>query len=229
MNKDQDQPIKIKSSDNHNLFPLIIISAIVLGFYGVHDFLMKRFVFGFIHLFSMLIAYIITTITGNLLPLIIVIPASYIIGLVEAFVYGQDYNGKKIQVTTDANNNANKNSGVQFSDNTEEARIANEKAILDKQLKEGKIDGVEYNKRIIELTIPEEPKPATKKSSKLAGILWILSFLNAVMVVYYLYEGSKSVSDGALPEALAMVFFAPLTAILVITATIVTAHSAKKR
>ena len=48
----------------------------------------------------------------------------------------------------------------------QKAYIAKEKAKLEDQLKRGEIDGIEYNKRIVALTVPDEYKFRTKESKK---------------------------------------------------------------
>lgn len=154
-------------------YPLILLSAALFGVLGVHDFLMKRYVYGFTHLIASIIAWVSLLITGNLLLMIITIPANYILGLVEAFVYGHNTHGTS--------------------------------------------------------TTKNKHKSSAKKVRTITIVLWIFSIIFIVHAVGLYYEGTKSVSDGALPEAMAMFFFTPLAIVFTICATISTINNFHKR
>ena len=103
---------------------------------------------------------------------------------------------------------------------TKKAEKEAKKANLDRQLAEGRIDGKEYNKQIIELVVPDERKKPITKTRRVTIILWIFSFLNIFFVISGLYTGSKSDSDGYLPEGMAIFIFAPLAIVFTICAII---------
>jgi hypothetical protein len=190
-------------------YGIILLSAFFFGHFGIHDFLMKRYFYGFVHLIAFVIAYISILITGNILLMVVTLPANYVLGLVEAFVYGND--GPKII------------SKEVISDNTsadEKMEKEAKKADLDRQLAEGRIDGKEYNKQIIELVVLDERKKPITKTRRVTIILRIFSFLNIFFVISGLYTGSKSDSDGYLPEGMAIFIFAPLAIVFTICAII---------
>lgn len=149
-------------------YPLILLSAALFGVLGVHDFLMKRYVYGFAHLIAFVIIWVSWPITGNvtfmLALMAITLLPNYILGLIEAFVYGYD---------------------------TPEASTTKHKS-------------------------------SVKKNRKTTIVLWIFSVIFITHVIVLLYMGSKSVSDGGLPEAMAMFFFAPLAIIFTICAIVST-------
>lgn len=198
----------MKTDESPIPYGIILLSAFFFGPLGIHDFLMKRFSYGFLHLIVLIIAYISIFVSGgNIVLMIITLPANYILGLIEAFVYGN--NNPKII-----------NKEVISDDTPTEEEKETQKANLDRQLAEGKIDGKEYNKQIIELVVPEEKKKSAIKTNKMTIILWIFSFINIFFVISGLYAGSKSDSDGYFPEGMAIFIFAPLAIVFTICAII---------
>ena len=68
------------------------------------------------------------------------------------------------------------------------ARIEAEKAELDRQLANGELDGVEYNKKLIELRVPDEYEPKPRRKIKLVSLIVpiVIMVLLAVPAAIYL-------------------------------------------
>ena len=66
----------------------VIITAVLFGVLGVHDFMIDRILLGFLHIILLLVAYVMSFSLGNITPLVITIPLSWSLGIVEAIVYG---------------------------------------------------------------------------------------------------------------------------------------------
>ena len=102
--------------------------------------------------------------------------------------------------------NVDGDSAPEESEEEKKIRIEAEKAVLDKQLANGEIDGVEYNKKVVALKVPEENKPKPHKKTTrpttviIAVIVLLLSAFPAAIYLNWRFYFQNSLTAIGVPD-----------------------------